>query len=161
MRSQLNELCGSQCNNKYDNGMQHFLFPPTGAPFGRPRHLARVCSPSTSLILQSRLLRHYLFRFIPGFLRNSRSLVRWTEDQRTIVKRAGKRGDRRTTERRTDSARDSCGMRRCGRRRGAKARSGILRSALRSHTPFIPPNWTGSGRTQKNGNALAHVPCRR
>ena len=35
MRSQLNELC----NNKYDNGMQHFLFPPTGA-------LARVCSLS-------------------------------------------------------------------------------------------------------------------
>ena len=149
MRSQLNELCGSQCNNKYDNGMQHFLFPPTGAA-PLPRSL------STSLILQSRLLRHYLFRFIPSFLRNSRSLVRWTEDQRTIVKRAGKGGQ--TDERRTDSARDSCGMRRCGRR-GAQARSGILHSVLTRLSFRLIGR--GYGRTQKNGNALAHVPCRR
>ena len=125
-----------------------------------PPPRSRLLSLSTSLILQSRLLRHYLFRFIPGFLRNSRSLVRWTEDQRTIVKRAGKRGtDGLTDERRTDSARDSCGMRLCGRRRGAEARSGILRSVLTRLSFRLIGR--GSGRTQKNGNALAHVPCRR
>ena len=64
-----------------------------------------------------------------------------------------------TDERRTDSARDSCGMRRCGRRRGAEARSGILRSVLTRLSFRLIGR--GSGRTQKNGNALAHVPCRR
>ena len=70
-----------------------------------PPRVSRLLSLSTSLILQSRLLRHYLFRFIPGFLRNSRSLVRWTEDQRTIVEARGT--GRELQVPRTNSARSS------------------------------------------------------
>ena len=114
MRSQLNELRGSQCNNKYDNGMQHFLFPPSElpavCPLSQHESALRVSSrsPPLFILIYSRFCAEIRVFSLGRAVIKGRSREEGREKEGLNRHEQGERErERRTTRRRSRQLRDA------------------------------------------------------